>query len=173
MDEVSLTERNIPTPPPDRCLVFRVLPSMDGLRRLSDIPLGWALLVLIWAVLVVFKQAVTWVVARFEECFFSSSLVVVTPSEILHQEDQMPSGEMSSGSMREAAMQPLERAGTGSKRFNRWGRPIKRYYAVRRGIRPGVYSSWGECAEMVIGFKGAIYKGFETREEAVSFVGLR
>ena len=46
----------------------------------------------------------------------------------------------------------------------------KKFYAVRNGKINGVYESWDECKKQVMGFKGARYKGFETREEAVAFV---
>lgn len=45
----------------------------------------------------------------------------------------------------------------------------KKYYAVRAGRTPGVYTSWPECQKNVIGFAGAIFKGFETEEEAKQF----
>jgi ribonuclease HI len=43
-------------------------------------------------------------------------------------------------------------------------------YAVANGKRKGVFSTWGECKESVNGFQGAVYKKFETREEAEEFV---
>lgn len=45
-----------------------------------------------------------------------------------------------------------------------------KFYAVARGVRPGVYCSWGDCAPMVIGVKGAVYKSFPTREKAEEFL---
>lgn len=45
----------------------------------------------------------------------------------------------------------------------------KRYYAVLRGCRPGIYSVWygpGGAEEQVRGFSGASYKGFATLDEA-------
>lgn len=45
------------------------------------------------------------------------------------------------------------------------------YYAVRKGRKPGVYSSWAECKAQVDHFPGPIYKKFATEEEAWSFVG--
>lgn len=41
-----------------------------------------------------------------------------------------------------------------------------RYYVVWIGQTPGVYDSWELCRLMVEGWKGAVYKGFATREEA-------
>ena len=34
---------------------------------------------------------------------------------------------------------------------------IMSYYAVRRGKKPGIYKSWLECQQNVIGFKNATY----------------
>ena len=45
-----------------------------------------------------------------------------------------------------------------------------KFYAVARGVTPGIYRSWEECAPMVIGVKGAIYKSFLTRDKAKSFL---
>lgn len=41
-----------------------------------------------------------------------------------------------------------------------------KYYVVWNGVNPGIYSTWDECQLQIKGFKGAAYKGFETREEA-------
>lgn len=46
----------------------------------------------------------------------------------------------------------------------------KKYYAVRVGRNAGVFSTWDECSKQVMGFKGAIYKSFLTKEEAENFV---
>ncbi|MCR5213013.1 MAG: ribonuclease H family protein [Eubacterium sp.] len=46
----------------------------------------------------------------------------------------------------------------------------KNYYAVRKGITPGIYKTWPECQKNVMGFPGAIYKGFKTLEEAQAFM---
>lgn len=46
----------------------------------------------------------------------------------------------------------------------------KKFYAIKQGVRPGIYTDWGEASAQVKGFKGAIYKGFETREEAEAFL---
>lgn len=44
-------------------------------------------------------------------------------------------------------------------------------YAVRKGKKPGIYHSWNECKVMVDGYPGAIYKSFQTFEEAKAFLG--
>lgn len=45
----------------------------------------------------------------------------------------------------------------------------KKYYAVIRGVRPGIYTAWygpGGAEEQVRGFAGAIFKGFNNLPEA-------
>lgn len=46
-----------------------------------------------------------------------------------------------------------------------------KYYAVRAGKSPGIYTSWEECKKQVHGFKGAQYKSFPTKAEAEAFMG--
>ncbi len=46
----------------------------------------------------------------------------------------------------------------------------KKYYAVRKGRKTGVFLTWGECQDQVKGFSGAIFKSFPTMEEAKAFV---
>lgn len=45
------------------------------------------------------------------------------------------------------------------------------YYAVRAGRKPGVYRSWEECEKQVSGFSNACFKGFDSYNDAVAFVG--
>lgn len=47
-----------------------------------------------------------------------------------------------------------------------------KYYAVRTGLTPGVYTSWEECKAQVDGVSNAKYKSFKTHEEAMEFAGL-
>ena len=42
----------------------------------------------------------------------------------------------------------------------------KKYYAVKRGRKTGIFTVWAECAAQVQGFQGAVYKGFITEVEA-------
>lgn len=49
----------------------------------------------------------------------------------------------------------------------------KNFYAVKRGMCPGIYSSWDECRAQVDGFPGAEFKGFATKEEACDILGFR
>lgn len=47
----------------------------------------------------------------------------------------------------------------------------KKYYAVKKGLTPGIYTSWADCQTQINGYSGAIYKGFATKEEAMDFMG--
>lgn len=42
----------------------------------------------------------------------------------------------------------------------------QKYYVVWSGHLPGVYNTWEDCKAQVHGVKGAVYKSFESREEA-------
>ncbi|MFE8696535.1 viroplasmin family protein [Cytobacillus sp. FJAT-53684] len=48
---------------------------------------------------------------------------------------------------------------------------MAKFYAVKRGRKEGIYTSWNECKEQVNGFPNALYKSFPTYEEAESFIG--
>lgn len=41
-----------------------------------------------------------------------------------------------------------------------------KYYAVFKGRKTGIFSTWQECEEQVTGFSGALYKSIKTRSEA-------
>ena len=45
-----------------------------------------------------------------------------------------------------------------------------KFYAVRNGRRPGIYTTWPACEAQVRGFPLAGYKSFSTREEAEAFL---
>ena len=45
-----------------------------------------------------------------------------------------------------------------------------KFYAVKKGKVPGIYTSWDACKRMVHGVPGAVYKGFATRAEAEVFM---
>ncbi|XP_068634928.1 uncharacterized protein [Aristolochia californica] len=49
------------------------------------------------------------------------------------------------------------------------GRKGKNYYAVLRGRRPGIYSSWAECNQQVAGFTGNVFKGFSSIVDAEEY----
>jgi len=44
------------------------------------------------------------------------------------------------------------------------------YYAVSKGRTTGIFLTWAECQEKVKGYSGAIYKKFDTKEEAEGFI---
>lgn len=46
----------------------------------------------------------------------------------------------------------------------------KNYYAVKNGRKPGIYTTWADCQQEIIGFSGAVFKGFETLEEAQEYM---
>lgn len=45
----------------------------------------------------------------------------------------------------------------------------KKFYAVRKGRKTGVFATWALCQEQIKGFSGAEYKSFATKEEAEAF----
>ncbi|KAI0105988.1 Caulimovirus viroplasmin-domain-containing protein [Daldinia grandis] len=45
------------------------------------------------------------------------------------------------------------------------------YYGVRVGKKPGVYDNWEECEAQVCKFSNAVFKGFDTHDAALAFVG--
>ena len=47
----------------------------------------------------------------------------------------------------------------------------EKYYAVKKGMKTGIFYSWEECRANVHGYPGALYKSFKTREEALAFLG--
>ena len=51
-----------------------------------------------------------------------------------------------------------------------WGADLKKYYAVREGKVPGMYETWEEWREQVMGYSGAVYKSFKTYDDAVLFI---
>jgi ribonuclease HI len=49
----------------------------------------------------------------------------------------------------------------------------KKYYAVVKGRKPGVYTEWkgqNGAQAQIIRFSGAVYKGFETKKEAEEYI---
>lgn len=45
-----------------------------------------------------------------------------------------------------------------------------KYYAVRKGKKTGIYTTWEECKKQVHGYSGAEYKSFATEQEAENFI---
>ena len=42
----------------------------------------------------------------------------------------------------------------------------QKFYVVWKGVSPGIYTSWTDCQLQIKGYDGALYKSFETMEEA-------
>ena len=42
----------------------------------------------------------------------------------------------------------------------------QKYYVVWSGLNPGIYLSWDACQAQIKGVKGAVYKSFDSKEEA-------
>lgn len=45
-----------------------------------------------------------------------------------------------------------------------------KYYAVRKGKKTGIYTTWEECKKQVHGYSSAEYKSFATEQEAENFI---
>ena len=45
-----------------------------------------------------------------------------------------------------------------------------KFYAVKNGRVPGIYTSWPKCNAQVKGFTGCKFKGFKTKEEAEAYL---
>lgn len=45
-----------------------------------------------------------------------------------------------------------------------------KYYAVKNGLVPGIYTSWDECRKQITGFSNAVYKSFSRKEDAEKFL---
>lgn len=48
---------------------------------------------------------------------------------------------------------------------------MAKYYVVKEGITPGIYTDWATCESMVKGYPGAKYKSFPTLEGAKEYLG--
>lgn len=46
---------------------------------------------------------------------------------------------------------------------------MSKFYAVKEGRVPGVYTTWAECEEQIKGYSGADYKKFNNEEDAKLF----
>jgi ATP-dependent DNA helicase PIF1 len=44
------------------------------------------------------------------------------------------------------------------------------FYAVAKGVVPGIYDTWQETCSQVTGFSGALYQRFSTKEEAQAYL---
>ena len=54
------------------------------------------------------------------------------------------------------------------------GKPTKKikFYAVKKGKKPGIYNTWEKCKEQVLKVPGAIYKSFDKLSEAQKFINM-
>lgn len=48
----------------------------------------------------------------------------------------------------------------------------KKFYAVKKGRKPGIYVTWEECKRQVNHFSGAEYKSFPNEDEALAYIGV-
>jgi len=44
------------------------------------------------------------------------------------------------------------------------------FYAVHKGHKPGIYSNWLDCKKQIDKYEGAIFKKFEKKDDALTFV---
>lgn len=49
---------------------------------------------------------------------------------------------------------------------------MSKFYAVKVGRNPGIYTTWSECEAQVKGFSGAQYKSFPKKQDAEIFIGI-
>lgn len=42
----------------------------------------------------------------------------------------------------------------------------QKFYVVWHGVTPGIYRTWTDCKLQINGFQGAVYKSFDSKEEA-------
>jgi len=47
-----------------------------------------------------------------------------------------------------------------------------KFYVVRKGRKTGIFNTWDECKQQVLGFSGADYKSFTTLEEANAYLNI-
>lgn len=47
---------------------------------------------------------------------------------------------------------------------------MAKYYAVKEGRKTGIYLTWDECKEQVMGYSNAVYKSFNNEEDAKAFI---
>ncbi|HET7581103.1 MAG TPA: ribonuclease H family protein [Bacillales bacterium] len=45
-----------------------------------------------------------------------------------------------------------------------------KYYAVKKGRKPGIFRSWAECKQQVDGYSGALYKSFTSLDDAKRYL---
>lgn len=50
---------------------------------------------------------------------------------------------------------------------------MSKFYAVRVGVKPGIYTSWNEAQGQVIGYSKAEYKSFKSEQEAMEYMKVK
>ncbi len=50
---------------------------------------------------------------------------------------------------------------------------MSKFYVVWNGRKPGIYTTWTDCQKQVQGFKGAVFKSFASKSEAVEAFGVQ
>lgn len=121
---------------------------------------GRLLWLMIWTILMCFHRVLEWLVKSVERRAFRTLDGGLVKTERGPQ-SRLPSMEPATASTVVPESERHEELG----KFR-----LNRYYAVRVGVNPGIYSTWGECEPMVRGFKGAVHKSFRTRSEAERFM---
>ena len=49
---------------------------------------------------------------------------------------------------------------------------MPKFYAVKKGRVPGIYTTWEACQKQIKGFSGAVFKAFIDKQEALNFLGI-
>ena len=49
---------------------------------------------------------------------------------------------------------------------------MAKFYAVKNGKRVGIFNTWEECQEQVIGYSGAEFKSFKSLDDAREYLGI-
>lgn len=47
---------------------------------------------------------------------------------------------------------------------------MSKFYAVKKGRQTGIFLTWEECEQQVKGYKGAVYKSFATKQDALDYL---
>ncbi len=46
----------------------------------------------------------------------------------------------------------------------------KKFYAVKKGYETGIFNTWADCQKQTQGYKGALFKSFTVKEDAVAYL---
>ena len=86
-------------------------------------------------------------------------------------EQQMERNESENSTLRDNPMvQKLIDEGLVSKDVFDQKSDNQKYYAVKVGREPGIYTDWDSCKKQVYKFKGAIYKSFDNKSAAEDYL---